>query len=1157
MSQSSPFFTGSRNEANEADLIEPAVPEPATDVDMIEGETDVANASEGRPKRPLFFAGSDDEDEKPQARYKTPKPMPVYMDDEDEPMIVLGDEVDLPPFASSPRFSSASSTSSSHVPRSSSPVSAPEDIDPPAKKRRLSLTALQSDNKPPFRSAYIGSFLVGNAWSTVKGKGYIKNGDEICVELDNVDEASSKIRLPSNGKGAQGKKKQLSIDTMFKAAQQSKPAKKKLSAVVHLTNKKGFEFGRLPQDIAVWVGKLLELKIIDFRGSLMVECPQVLHSGADLVVSLSIYIKASAFKQLTVSSAEGPKTMFNQGQETAEEQGLRERKGSLMRLLDAVGLKPVNGNNASKIRQHANGQLGDDDLRQLTQGHRKNNNSKEPKSKDSAKTDTVGDSKEVEVEEDEDLADNELDLIYKRAQQNDQAIAEMEPADSFEFTLRPYQKQALYWMHSLEMGLVSARAADSMHPLWSEYRFPLETVDGITDLEQEEQPFYFNSYSGELSLEFPKTERRCRGGILADEMGMGKTIMISSLIHTNPGPDALPTPSQPNAKSSGKRQVRLDHAFRSISVKSRSSRGPCATLIAAPTSLLAQWAEELQRCSKPGTVKTFVWHGQNRADIDAAIDDDTEGVMNVVITSYGTLASEYAKVEKSGNKASPIYKTEWLRVVIDEAHHCKSRLSKTAKAVYALHARRRWAVTGTPIVNRLEDLFSLLKFLDFSPWSDYAFFRSFITLPFLAHDPKAIEIVQVILESVLLRREKNMRDSDGKRIVELPAKEVTVDMLPFSTAERMIYDSIYDKAKKNFDQLNAKGLVNKNYTHILAMLMRLRRAVLHPNLVAEDSNAELLGDNKAIDIDSMIKQFSQVQNAAGDSASGSGNTYAEDVLTNLSNNAGLEAKECPICMDVMEVPMMFPDCMHPCCKDCATGFLESCLIRGEDGRCPTCNRGPVKENELLEVFRPRKHEPTSSSPLGSQSALPEVILRRNDFRSSTKLDALIQNLRRLQDQDPCFRAVVFSQFTSFLDLIQVALEREDLAWFRFDGSMDVKKRTHAVAEFKEPSRRPKVLIISLKAGGVGLNLTTANHVFMMDCWWNAATESQAIDRVHRIGQEKTVYVKHFIIEDTIEGRILEIQKRKTALVREAFRGTKGSDGADPESLENLKIMFGA
>lgn len=99
-------------------------------------------------------------------------------------------------------------------------------------------------------------------------------------------------------------------------------------------------------------------------------------------------------------------------------------------------------------------------------------------------------------------------------------------------------------------------------------------------------------------------------------------------------------------------------------------------------------------------------------------------------------------------------------------------------------------------------------------------FASFITVPFLARDPKAIEIVQVILESVLLRREKNMRDNSGKRIVELPAKEITVDTLHFTPAEQKIYDSIYNAAKRNFDQLNAKGLVGKNYTHILAMIMR-------------------------------------------------------------------------------------------------------------------------------------------------------------------------------------------------------------------------------------------------------------------------------------------------------------------------------------------------
>lgn len=79
-------------------------------------------------------------------------------------------------------------------------------------------------------------------------------------------------------------------------------------------------------------------------------------------------------------------------------------------------------------------------------------------------------------------------------------------------------------------------------------------------------------------------------------------------------------------------------------------------------------------------------------------------------------------------------------------------------------------------------------------------------------------------------------------------------------------------------------------------------------------------------------------------------------------------------------------------------------------------------------------------------------------------------LGRLRDQDPCFRAVVFSQFTSFLDLIQTALDRENFEQYRFDGTMDIKKKNAAVTEFKSPSRKPKVLVISLKAGGVGLNV---------------------------------------------------------------------------------------
>ncbi|KIL01052.1 hypothetical protein PAXRUDRAFT_128489 [Paxillus rubicundulus Ve08.2h10] len=1103
--------------------------------------------SGGTREKRLFFVDSDDEDvprfELPS--HSMPGTTPLIKDRDDD----SGSDMELPCLEEGPRASSVSSASPEPSQNTSSPPPAAiRSSPPPAKKRRLSSTAKPAALSSRVGNAYLGSFLVGNAWSTVKGKGYIKPGDEIRIERDSLDDASSSAASFRKGKkketGDRGKKKQLSLKAMLKP-QPTKFGKRKIDTVVRLTNKGGFEFGRLPQDISAWVSKLLDMGMISFKGSTMVDCPTVLHSGADLIVSLSVFISASAFKSPSTSSSAPlrPKVMFGQGQETEDEQTLRDRKTALLALFDAVNLRPRRGAQALK-----GDQISDGNTEQPTEL------ASTPSEKKTMNTEMVGDEEEIEAEDSEELSDNQLDLIYRKAQLNDRTMAEMDPPSTFTLTLREYQKQALMWMQSMESGEVSAREATSMHPLWSEYVFPAEPRNGVIDLTDDEKPFYYNPYSGELSLDFPTAERKLKGGILAD-VGMGKTIMLSALIHTNKDPE--PVLDDAAKDSSRARQLKLDSAFRPIlnNQKKRSMKGPSATLIVAPTSLLSQWSEELERSSTPGTVRVTVWHGQNRLDLDALeSDDDSDKGIPIVITSYGVVASEHSKLQKSSSQSS-IHQIEWLRVILDEAHHCKSRMSKTARAVYALRARRRWAVTGTPIVNKLEDLHSLLKFLEFAPWSSYSVFRSFITLPFLARDPKAIEIVQVILESILLRREKNMRDSNGNRIVELPAKEVTIETLPFPPTERKIYDSIYDTAKRKFNQLNAKGLVGKNYTHILAMLMRLRRAVLHPDLVSDPQDHETKppagSKNGAIDVDALMDDVTEQNTPDGAST----RMFAESVFANLST---ADADECPICLDMMDTPTIIPSCMHRCCKDCIISYVTSCTERGEEGRCPTCSRGPVKETELIEVVKPKQEDdPEMVSPFfnkdNAKAAAPQIVLRRNDFRSSTKLDALLQNLRRLQDQEPYFRAVVFSQFTSFLSLISAALDREQLTWYRFDGSMDVKKRSAAISEFRQNERKPKVLVVSLKAGGVGLNLTCANHVFMMDCWWNAAIENQAIDRVHRIGQEKTVYVKHFIIENTIEGRILQIQQRKTAIVKEAFRC---ADKSGPESLDNLKIIFG-
>ena len=140
-----------------------------------------------------------------------------------------------------------------------------------------------------------------------------------------------------------------------------------------------------------------------------------------------------------------------------------------------------------------------------------------------------------------------------------------------------------------------------------------------------------------------------------------------------------------------------------------------------------------------------------------------------------------------------------------------------------------------------------------------------------------------------------------------------------------------------------------------------------------------------------------------------------------------------------------------------------------------------------------------------------------------------------------------------LDLVERTLGTEGLGFERLDGSMSQQARSAALKRFAE-DEDVSVMLLSLRAGGVGLNLVAAQAVYMMDPWWNPAVEEQAINRVYRIGQAYPVKVKHFYMQDSVEDRILELQKKKAALVAGAL-GAQGGEDAKAMRVEDLKWLF--
>ncbi|KAK6235115.1 hypothetical protein SCA6_010452 [Theobroma cacao] len=919
-------------------------------------------------------------------------------------------------------------------------------------------------------------WLVGSSevpgLSTSKGR-KVKAGDEVCFTFPLKSSSSSPAGPVGKGFG------------------RGRPAAAACSEIVRFSTKNSGEIGRIPNEWARCLLPLVRDKKVKVEGRCK-SAPNVLGIMDTIVLSLSVYINSSMFHKYQQTSLKAASN--------STEESVFHPLPNLFRLLGLTPFKKAElapGDLYTKKRPLET-KDGSGLHTPLLPTNRFKNQSQSGN----------------EVENEESISDADLDHIVGVGDNSE--LEEMDPPGTLQCELRPYQKQALHWLIQVEKGHCLDEAATTLHPCWEAYRLA----------DKREPVVYLNVFTGDATIEFPSTNQMARGGILADAMGLGKTIMTIALLVTHSERGGLSDSQSPDQLSDQGGEVSDIFGQSSNSVKNatkfrdfdklskqKNKLVNGGNLIICPMTLLGQWKAEIETHVQPGSLSLYVHYGQSRPK-DAKLLAQND----VVITTYGVLASEFSAENSEDNGG--LYSVWWFRVVLDEAHTIKSSKSQISMAATALVADRRWCLTGTPIQNKLEDLYSLLRFLRVEPWGNWPWWNKLIQKPFEEGDERGLKVVQSILKPIMLRRTKCSTDRDGKPILVLPPADIQVIYCELTEAEKDFYEALFKRSKVKFDQFVEQGRVLHNYASILELLLRLRQCCDHPFLVMSRGDTQEYSD-----LNKLAKRFLRGgQNTLeGEAKDLPSRAFVQEVVEELRKG---EQAECPICLEAFEDAVLTP-CAHRLCREC----LLASWRNPNSGLCPVC-RKTVARQDLITA-------PTESRF--------QIDIEKN-WVESTKVVVLLQELENLRSSGS--KSILFSQWTAFLDLLQVPLTRSNIPFLRLDGTLNQQQREKVIKQFSEDSNI-LVLLMSLKAGGVGINLTAASNAFVLDPWWNPAVEEQAVMRIHRIGQTKRVAIKRFIVKGTVEERMEAVQARKQRMISGALTDQE----VRTARIEELKMLF--
>ncbi|CZR51826.1 uncharacterized protein PAC_01703 [Phialocephala subalpina] len=607
----------------------------------------------------------------------------------------------------------------------------------------------------------------------------------------------------------------------------------------------------------------------------------------------------------------------------------------------------------------------------------------------------------------------------------------------------------------------------------------------------------------------------CSGGLLADGMGLGKTVQTVTLMKTN-----RPDKEQP-----------------------RKQR---ATLIVAPVGTIYQWKREIGTHAGKVFTNIIIFTG---AKEEANLSKGTLERAQVVITTFGSVIKSYPSPD--AENGGLLHQIEWFRIVIDEAHYANNYHTQTSKAISALRGKYRWALSGTPVQNSYDELYPYFRFWHHPQAEDMKTFRTNFLKPECAAKLNK-ELAQFVFGRTM--SDKFM----GRSLVILPQAHEHCMKIDLDPAEKILYRAVEKGFREFLNQELDEGDELSNLKLVVVQLTRLRQMTAHPLLIEREAKA-ILSLKALQDIHSKLQVIEsgggKLYDRIGKWIEEKGSEGSQDALKHLAG----DHLTCGLCGDGIESPKITP-CKHLFCESCIMEYATSKVACGEVyPPCPTCE-APFEQSQVKD-YKVKKSRSSSNDPdsLASarkgKDALNHVPSTQryswlddydagNDILtaiSSTKMRAVEGQIRAWQLEAPDDKIIVFTQWLPFATIIGRVLERLQIKFVYLTGDMSIQTRDKAIAEF-QTNTEVNIMVATLKTAGIGLNLTHANRVISLDPWWNASVERQAFARVLRIGQLKETHFVRIIVNDSVDARMIKMQEKKLKALGDVMQSKMTAEG---------------